>query len=196
MSFAEVSLNEYVLDNTLKGLDSTICMFQLVFKDPQYNFSVLRNKLSERIEHWPNDDDNLRLPALVNRLLHDGDGMLETHFNASIINSKAPAICVEAWDEFSKQGNEDIAAMYIANGYDVPNFEDKMVPRISKIIEKYIVYPDLLKRLGNSDTALFKINQYMIENCVGNKLNPKYVAQNIQNIKLSLIHISEPTRPY
>ncbi len=184
-------LNEYVLDNTLKGLDSTICMFQLVFKDPQYNFSVLRNKLSERIEHWPNDDDNLRLPALVNRLLHDGDGMLETHFNASIINSKAPAICVEAWDEFSKQGNEDIAAMYIANGYDVPNFEDKMVPRISKIIEKYIVYPDLLKRLGNSDTALFKINQYMIENCVGNKLNPKYVAQNIQNIKNTLNITSE-----
>ena len=179
-------LNEYVLDNTLKGLDSTIFMFQLVLKDPQYNFSVLRNKLSERIEHWPNDDDNLRLPALVNRLLHDGDGMLETHFNASIINSKAPAICSAHWNEFSKQGNEDIAAMYVANGNDITNFEDRMVPRVSLIIEKYIVYTDLIKRQGNSDTALFKINQYMIENCVGNKLDPKYVAQNIQRIKNAL----------
>ena len=179
-------LNEYVLDNTLKGLDSTICMFQLVFKDPQYNFSVLRNKLSERIEHWPNDDDNLRLPALVNRLLHDGDGMLETHFNASIINSKAPAICVEAWDEFSKQGNEDIAAMYIANGYDVPNFEDRMVPRVSLIIEKYIDYTSLIERLGNSGSALYKINRHMIEKCIGKKIYPNYVAQNTQIIMNTL----------
>lgn len=179
-------LNEYVLDNTLKGLDSTIFMFQLVLKDPQYNFSVLRNKLSERIEHWPNDDDNLRLPALVNRLLHDGDGMLETHFNASIINSKASAICSAPWDEFLKQGNEDIVAMHIANGYDIPNFEDKMTPKVSRIIERYIDYDTLIKRLGNSNTALYKINLYMIEHRIGKKHNLKYVAQNIQNIKNTL----------
>lgn len=184
-------LNKYVLDGALKGIDSTISMFQLVLNDPQYNFSVLRNKLSDRIEHWSNDDDNLRLPAFVNRLLHDGDDVLEIHFDASIINSKASDICSAPWGEFSKNGNEDIAAMYIANGYDIPNFEDKMVPRISKIIEKYIVYTDLIKRLGNSDTALFKINQYMIENCVGNKLDPKYVAQNIQRIKNALNVTSE-----
>ena len=184
-------LNEYVLDNTLKGLDSTIFMFQLVLKDPQYNFSVLRNKLSERIEHWPNDDDNLRLPALVNRLLHDGDGMLETHFNASIINSKASAICSAPWDEFSKQGNEDIAAMYIANGYDITNFEDRMVPRVSHTIEKYINYTSLINRLGNSGSALYKINRYMIENCIGEKINPKYVAQNVQIIVNTLTITSE-----
>ncbi len=166
-------------------------MFKLLLKDLQYNFSKLRNELSDRIEHWPDDDDNLRLPAFVNRLLYDGDDILEIHFDASIINSKASDICSAPWGEFSKNGNEDIAAMYIANGYDVPNFEDKMVPRISKIIEKYIVYTDLIKRLGNSDTALFKINQYMIENCVGNKLDPKYVAQNIQRIKNALNVTSE-----
>ena len=179
-------LNEYVLDNTLKGIDSTIFMFQLVLKDPRYNFSVLRNELSERIEHWANDDDNLRLSALVNRLLHDGDGMLETHFNAETINPKAPAICSAPWNEFSKQGNEDIAAMYVANGYDITNFEDRMVPRVSHIIEKYINYTSLITRLGNSGSALYKINRYMIENCVGSKLNPKYVAQNIQSIKNAL----------
>lgn len=179
-------LNEYVLDSTLKGLDSTIFMFQLVLKDPQYNFSVLRNKLSERIEHWPNDDDNLRLPALVNRLLHDGDGMLETHFNTSIINSKVSAICSAPWDEFSKQGNEDIAAMYIANGYDITNFEDRMVPRVSHTIEKYINYTSLINRLGNSGSALYKINRYMIENCIGEQINSKYVAQNTQIIMNTL----------
>lgn len=184
-------LNKYVLDNTLKGLDSTIFMFQLVLKDPQYNFSVLKNKLSERIEHWPNDDDNLRLPALVNRLLHDGDGMLETHFNASIINSKASAICSAPWDEFLKQGNEDIAAMYIANGYDITNFEDRMLPRICHIIEKYIAYTGLINRLGNSGSALYKINRYMIENCIGEKINSKYVAQNMQGIINTLTITSE-----
>ena len=184
-------LNEYVLDNTLKGIDSTIFMFQLVLKDPRYNFSVLRNELSERIEHWANDDDNLRLSALVNRLLHDGDGMLETHFNAETINPKAPAICSAPWNEFSKQGNEDIAAMYIANGYDITNFEDRMLPRICHIIEKYIVYTDLIKRLGNSGSALYKINRYMIENCIGEKFNPKYVAQNMQRIINTLTITSE-----
>ena len=185
-------LNQYIIEGILEGRDSTVSMFKLLLKDQQYNFSKLRNELSDRIEHWPDANSNLRLPALVNRLLYDDEeGMLTTCLNASIINSKAPIICVEAWDEFSKQGNEDIVAMYIANGYDVPNFEDKMVPRISRIIEKYIVYTDLIKRLGNSDTALFKINQYMIENCVGNKLDPKYVAQNIQKIKNTLNVTSE-----
>ena len=184
-------LNQYIIEGILEGRDSTVSMFKLLLKDPQYNFSKLRNELSDRIEHWPDDDDNLRLPAFVNRLLYDGDDILEIHFDASIINSKASDICSAPWGEFSKNGNEDIAAMYIANGYDVPNFEDKMVPRISKIIEKYIVYTDLIKRLGNSDTALFKINQYMIENCVGNKLDPKYVAQNIQRIKNALNVTSE-----
>ena len=179
-------LNKYVLDGVLKGIDSTISMFQLVLNDPQYNFSVLRNKLSDRIEHWSNDDDNLRLPALVNRLLHDGDGMLETHFNASIINSKASAICSAPWDEFSKQGNEDIAAMYIANGYDITNFEDRMVPRVSHTIEKYINYTSLINRLGNSGSALYKINRYMIENCIGEQINSKYVAQNTQIIMNTL----------
>lgn len=184
-------LNQYIIEGILEGRDSTVSMFKLLLKDPQYNFSKLRNELSDRIEHWPDDDDNLRLPAFVNRLLYDGDDILEIHFDASIINSKASDICSAPWGEFSKNGNEDIAAMYIANGYDVPNFEDKMVPRISKIIEKYIVYTDLIKRLGNSDTALFKINQYMIENCIGNKLVPKYVAQNIQRIKNALNVTSE-----
>ena len=185
-------LNQYIIEGILEGRDSTVSMFKLLLKDQQYNFSKLRNELSDRIEHWPDANSNLRLPALVNRLLYDDEeGTLTTCFNASIINSKAPIVCVEAWDEFSKQGNEDIVAMYIANGYDVPNFEDKMVPRISRIIEKYIVYTDLIKRLGNSDTALFKINQYMIENCVGNKLDPKYVAQNIQKIKNTLNVTSE-----
>ena len=157
-------------------------MFKLLLKDQQYNFSKLRNELSDRIEHWPDDNSNLRLPALVNRLLYDEEGILTTRLNASIINSKAPAICVEAWDEFSKQGNEDIAAMYIANGNDVTNFEDRMVPRVSHIIEKYINYTSLINRLGNSGSALYKINRYMIEKCIGEKINPKYVAQNIQNI--------------
>lgn len=179
-------LNEYVLDNTLKSLDSTIFMFQLVLKDPQYNFSVLRNKLSERIEHWPNDDDNLRLPALVNRLLDDGGEILKIHFNTNTIYSKASTIFNEPWEVFSMQGNEDIVAMYIANGYDIPNFEDRMVTRICHIIEKYIVYTDLIKKLGNSGSALYKINRYMIENCIGKKLNSKYIAQNTQIIMNTL----------
>lgn len=184
-------LNEYVLDNTLKGLDSTIFMFQLVLKDPQYNFSVLRNKLSERIEHWPNDDDNLRLPALVNRLLDDGGEILKIHFNTNTIYSKASTIFDEPWEVFSMQGNEDIVAMHIANGYDIPNFEDKMTPKVSRIIERYIDYDALIKRLGNSNTALYKINRYMIEHRIGKKHNLKYVAQNIQNIKNTLNITSE-----
>lgn len=175
-------LNEYVLDNTLKGLDSTIFMFQLVLKDPQYNFSVLRNKLSERIEHWADVNKEIRLPALVNRLLHDDDKILEIQFKTEIINLVAPAV----WGELSKQGNEDIVAMYIANGYDISNFEDNMTTRVSRIIEKYIVYADLIKRLGSSGTALYKINRYMIEHCIGEEPNSIYIAQNAQSIKNTL----------
>ncbi len=123
--------------------------------------------------------------------MHDGDGMLETHFNAETINPKASAICSAPWNEFSKQGNEDIAAMYIANGNDIANFEDRMLPRICHIIERYIAYTGLINRLGNSGSALYKINRYMIENCIGEKINPKYVAQNIQRIINTLTITSE-----
>lgn len=179
-------LNEYVLDSTLKGLDSTIFMFQLVLKDPQYNFSVLKNKLSERIEQWADVNQEIRLPALVNRLLHDDDKILEIQFKTEIINLVAPAVCSAAWGELSKQGNEDIVAMYIANGYDISNFEDNMTTRVSRIIEKYIVYADLIKRLGSSGTALYKINRYMIEHCIGEEPNSIYIAQNAQSIKNTL----------
>ena len=184
-------LNEYVLDSTLKGLDSTIFMFQLVLKDPQYNFSELRNKLSERIENWPNNDDNFRLPALVNRLLDDSGEILEIYFNANTIYSKAINILDAPWDDFSMQGNEDIVAMCIAKGHDIANFEDKILPKVCHIIEKYINYSDLINRLGNSGSALYKINRYMIENCIGEKINPKYVAQNMQRIVNTLTITSE-----
>ena len=184
-------LNEYVLDSTLKGLDSTIFMFQLVLKDPQYNFSELRNKLSERIENWPNNDDNFRLPALVNRLLDDSGEILEIYFNANTIYSKATNILDAPWDDFSMQGNEDIVAMCIAKGHDIANFEDKILPKVCHIIEKYINYSDLINRLGNSGSALYKINRYMIENCIGEKINPKYVAQNMQRIVNTLTITSE-----
>ena len=179
-------LNQYIIEGILEGRDSTVSMFKLLLKDQQYNFSKLRNELSDRIEHWPDDNSNLRLPALVNRLLYDEEGILTTRLNASIINSKAPAICVEAWDEFSRQGNEDIAAMYIANGNDITNFEDRMVPRVSLIIEKYIDYTSLIERLGNSGSALYKINRHMIEKCIGEKIYPKYVAKNTQIIMNTL----------
>ena len=184
-------LNQYIIEGILEGRDSTVSMFKLLLKDQQYNFSKLRNELSERIEHWPDDNSNLRLPALVNRLLYDEEGILTTRLNAGIINSKAPAICVEAWDEFSKQGNEDIAAMYIANGNDITNFEDRMVPRVSLIIEKYIDYTSLIERLGNSSSALYKINRHMIEKCIGENIYPKYVAQNTQIIMNTLNITSE-----
>lgn len=184
-------LNQYILEGTLEGRDSTVSIFKLLLKDQQYDFSTLRKEISNKIKHWQDDDRDLRLSSLVNRLLDDGKEILKTHFNASIINSKAPAIYTEAWDEFSKQGNEDIVAMYIANGYDIPNFEDRMVPRICHIIEKYIVYTDLIKRLGNSGSALYKINRYMIENCIGKKLNSKYIAQNTQIIMNTLTITSD-----
>lgn len=184
-------LNQYILEGTLEGRDSTVSMFKLLLKGQQYDFSTLRKEISNKIEHWQDDDRDLRLSSLVNRLLDDGKEILKTHFNASIINSKAPAIYTEAWDEFSKQGNEDIVAMYIANSNDIPNFEDRMVPRICHIIEKYIVYTDLIKRLGNSGSALYKINRYMIEHCIGEKTDPKYIARNIQNIKNTLNITSE-----
>lgn len=176
-------LNQYILEGTLKGHDSTVSMLELLLKDQQYNFNTLRNELSDHIEHWPDENNNLRLPALVNRLLHEGKGVLETRFKAIIINTMFSNIYSTPWDDFSMQGNEDIVAMYIANGYDISNFEDNMTPRVSRIIEKYIVYADLIKRLGSSGTALYKINRYMIEHCIGEEPNSIYIAQNIQSIK-------------
>ena len=179
-------LNQYILEGTLKGHDSTVSMLELLLKDQQYNFNTLRNELSDHIEHWPDENNNLRLPALVNRLLHEGKGVLEIRFKAIIINTTFYNIYSTPWDDFSMQGNEDIVAMYIANGYDISNFEDNMTPRVSRIIEKYIVYADLIKRLGSSGTALYKINRYMIEHCIGEEPNYIYIAQNTQSIKNTL----------
>ena len=118
--------------------------------------------------------------------MHDDDKILEIQFKTEIINLVAPAVCSAAWGELSKQGNEDITAMYISNGYDITNFEDKLLPRVCHIIQKYINYTDLINRLGNSGSALYKINRYMIKNCIGEQINPTYVAQNTQIIMNTL----------
>ncbi|WP_448824013.1 P-loop NTPase fold protein [Capnocytophaga gingivalis] len=179
-------LNQYILQGTLENQDTIVSMFKFVLKDNRYDFNVLRNELSEHIEHWEDVNKEIRLPALVNRLLHDDDKILEIQFKTEIINLVAPAVCSAAWGELSKQGNEDIVAMHIANSYDIPNFEDKMTQKVSRIIEKYIVYADLIKRLGSSGTALYKINRYMIEHCIGEEPNSIYIAQNAQSIKNTL----------
>lgn len=184
-------LNQYILQGTLDNQDTIVSMFKFVLKDNRYDFNVLRNELSEHIEHWKDVNKEIRLPALVNRLLHDDDKILEIQFKTEIINLVAPAVCSAAWGELSKQGNEDITAMYISNGYDITNFEDKLLPRVCHIIQKYINYTDLINRLGNSGSALYKINRYMIENCIGEKINPKYVAQNMQRIVNTLTITSE-----
>lgn len=73
--------------------------------------------------------------------------------------------------------------MFLADGHDIANISETIIPRIADCFEKYMDYDYLLKQAGSQHSAYRLLNIYIINNKLGQTLDIKYVAKNIKTIK-------------
>ena len=164
VSADNVSLNEYVFSEIEKGAERIDEFVELVYQDTTYNLSV----------------------SYVNRLLDKGDGRITTRFTSSFISQTIQKIDATSAESTEKRGVEDLFAMFMADGHDIANISETIIPRIADCFEKYMDYDYLLKQAGSQHSAYRLLNVYIIKNKLGQTLDVKYAAKNIKTIKQNL----------
>lgn len=179
------SLNEYVFSEIEKGSEGIDEFVELVYQDAAYDFSSLRTNVSGLIKVETNIKEP-RIVSYVNRLLDNGDDIITTRFTSSFISQIIQKIDATSAASTEKRGVEDLFAMSLADGHDVANINETIIPRMAGCFEKYLDYSSLLKRSGSQASAYKLLNIYVIKNKLGKTPDVKYAAQNIKTIKQNL----------
>lgn len=185
VSADNASLNEYVFSEIEKGSEGIDEFVELVYQDAAYDFSSLRTNVSGLIKVETNIKEP-RIVSYVNRLLDNGDDIITTRFTSSFISQIIQKIDATSAASTEKRGVEDLFAMSLADGHDVANINETIIPRMAGCFEKYLDYSSLLKRSGSQASAYKLLNIYVIKNKLGKTPDVKYAAQNIKTIKQNL----------
>lgn len=185
VSADNASLNEYVFSEIEKGSVGIDEFVELVYQDAAYDFSSLRTNVSGLIKVETNIKEP-RIVSYVNRLLDNGDDIITTRFTSSFISQIIQKIDATSAASTEKRGVEDLFAMSLADGHDVANINETIIPRMAGCFEKYLDYSSLLKRSGSQASAYKLLNIYVIKNKLGKTPDVKYAAQNIKTIKQNL----------
>lgn len=156
-------LNKYVFSEIEKGTDRIDEFIEQVYQDATYDFSSLRTEVSFFIKNESNVKEP-RIVSYVNRLLDGGDGTITTRFTSSFISQTIQKIDATSAESIEKRGVEDIFAMSLADGHDILNINELIIPKIAICIEKYMSYCDLLKKYGSQKSAYRLLNVYIIRN--------------------------------
>ena len=185
VSADNASLNEYVFSEIEKGSEGIDEFVELVYQDAAYDFSSLRTNVSGLIKVETNIKEP-RIVSYVNRLLDNGDDIITTRFTSSFISQIIQKIDATSAASTEKRGVEDLFAMSLADGHDVANINETIIPRMAGCFEKYLDYSSLLKQSGSQASAYKLLNIYVIKNKLGKTPDVKYAAQNIKTIKQNL----------
>lgn len=153
VSADNASLNEYVFSEIEKGSEGIDEFVELVYQDAAYDFSSLRTNVSGLIKVETNIKEP-RIVSYVNRLLDNGDDIITTRFTSSFISQIIQKIDATSAASTEKRGVEDLFAMSLADGHDVANINETIIPRMAGCFEKYLDYSSLLKRSGKSSICV------------------------------------------
>lgn len=175
-------LNQYVFSEIEEGINRIDEFVELIYQDTTYDLSNLRTKVSNYIKVESNIKEP-RIVSYVNRLLDEGDGRITTRFTSSFISQTIQKIDATSAASTEKRGVEDLLAMYLADGHDIANISETIIPRIAGCFEKYMDYGSLLKQSGSQNSAYKVLNIFVIKNKMGETLDVKYAVKNINTIK-------------
>ena len=175
-------LNQYVFSEIEEGINRIDEFVELIYQDTTYDLSNLRTKVSNYIKVESNIKEP-RIVSYVNRLLDEGDGRITTRFTSSFISQTIQKIDATSAASTEKRGVEDLLAMYLADGHDIANISETIIPRIAGCFEKYMDYGSLLKQSGSQNSAYKVLNIFVIKNKLGETLDVKYAVKNINTIK-------------
>ena len=185
VSADNASLNEYVFSEIEKGTERIDEFVELIYQNDAYDLSSLRTNLSNLIKTETNIKEP-RIVSYISRLLDNGNGRITTRFTSSFISQTIQKIDATSATITEKRGVEDLFAMFLADGHDIANISEAIIPRIANCFEKYMDYDYLLKQTGSPHSAYRLLNVYIIKNKLGQTLDVKYVAKNIKTIKQNL----------
>lgn len=177
-------LNEYLLNNAISGSEVSAVVFEQLRDDKDYSFEYLKENLAKKISADEIKAD-IRPAAYINRRLYAENGIIKSRFTSTMVSELVEA-AQTPWNGKSSLGSEDVLAMYLADGNDLSDVDDTILPRLSECIERYIDSSELLTHMGSSGTAYNKLNAYMIRNKKGQDIDIPYFAENILTISASL----------
>ena len=183
-------LNEHLLNRIIDGDSQVATVVDYIKYDDDYNLETLRKGLQNAINNDIIKQD-ICVAAYVNRILAQKNKLLDVRFKKETIASYLKDD-KSLWEEKLPIGLEDVMAMYLAYGNDMNELNDAMLPRISRCMDMYINYTELLKHTGNVGSAFRKLNIYCIENQKGRTLDNIYAAEHLKELHDSLgvdIHI-------
>ncbi len=177
-------LNDYLKNGAISGNSQVATVVDYIKGDSNYDLTNLKSSLEKAIAEDSIKDD-ICVAAYVHRVLSDEDGVIKVRFKpetvAAYLNgSQLP------WVEKLPVGLEDVMAMSLADGKDINEIDDKMLPRICKCMDNYFEYTDLLEHTGKEGSAYRKLNVYCIENLKGGPLNMIYAARHLAELQKTL----------
>lgn len=185
VSADNASLNEYVFSEIEKGTERIDEFVELIYQNDAYDLSSLRTNLSNLIKTETNIKEP-RIVSYISRLLDNGNGRITARFTSSFISQTIQKIDATSATITEKRGVEDLFAMFLADGHDIANISETIIPRIANCFEKYMDYDYLLKQAGSQHSACRLLNVFIIKNKLGQTLDVKYTAKNIKTIKQNL----------
>lgn len=174
-------LNNYLLNNAVSGSETSAMVFAQLREDTDYDFTYLKDNLAKKIVAGEIKDD-IRPAAFIHRTLDTKKGIMKNRFSDSSVATFVESVKTP-WSDENSLGSEDVIAMYLADGKDLPEVEDTMLPRLSECIEKYIGSDELLTHIGSAGTAYNMLNAYMIKNKKGDNLEIPSFAENLLTIR-------------
>lgn len=177
-------LNEYLFNCTINGNSQVTTVVDYIKDDSNYDLSELKDELIRAIKQ-DSIKDNITVAAYVNRVLNQEKGMLSVRFKKETVSSylngdQAP------WAEKFPVGLEDVMAMSMADGNDINEVDDAMIPRICACMGRYMNYTHILKNKGKNGSAFRKLNIYCIKHQQGNSLDVKYAARHLFELHSAL----------
>ena len=177
-------LNDYLYKGSISGNSIVTAVVDYIKDDDQYDLTDLKNALSKAISE-DNIKQDICVAAYVHRVLSVGEGVMRLRFKAEKVadflnGNQAP------WTEKLPVGLEDVMAMSLADGKDMNEIEDEMIPRICKCMNRYFEYTELLKHTGKEGSAYRKLNVYCVEHLEGDELDTMYAAQHLVELHRTL----------
>ena len=175
------SLNEYLLRGAISGVSQVATVVDYIKNDINYDLSELKNSLASVITQDRIKGD-ISVAAYINRVLSNDADILKVRFKKDTVTSFLNGNQA-SWAEKQPVGLEDVMAMSLADGNDINEIDDGMIPRICGCMERYLTYDDVLKNMGVDGSAFRKLNVYCIEQQEGRSLDLNYASSHLLEIQ-------------
>ena len=184
LTTSQRNLNDYLYNGAVSGKVGAAIVIDYIKDDKKYDLSSLKKALVKAITEDSIKPD-ICVAAYVHRVLSDEEGVMKVRFKQETVKTYlngTPA----TWADKLPVGLEDVMAMSLADGNDISELDDRMLPRICECMDSYFNYTELLEHIGKEGSAYRKLNIYCVVNLKGGPLDRVYAAKHLVELQKAL----------